>query len=501
MAGQRRVVAAEAVAEEAVLRERLLQAAGDLHRRAGVTRHRRGGHGHRVRHGGGRRRHHGGGGGVADHLVRRLVGDHHVERVDEAGPQPAGEHRGAGGVVVADVGGSGAVHVQRAGLAHRRQPHPRQVVDLDLQARPLAAGRGLDALPDPPVLPRRGRGAVARDVPHDAVEPVHGGQAHPCARREAAHGEQRGILVLDMLAERRQRAGVVARVERRHELVAEHEPGRVPHDRRAADQAAGDRERHHRRHRGHPARAQRAGPPRGPAEHGQAERHSAGHRRDRGPGAQQHRQRQGRHRHDGRHGRDGGTRAQRQGDRGRGSGQGQQERHDEEVGGGAERWLQRQHLLPRGRGARHERRDGVEGGQDPGDRRRGGRERPAADQVREDEPGHDGDRRPAAQRAEHGHAGAEHQAAGDGEGGGRRAVHRDHGDEGGREGRDEHDHVDHGPPAGAGSHGAHPSALRSTRGRSSSLPSTPRVSDPWVRTSTSAPSAQVSTTVRVPTGT
>ncbi|KGM08398.1 hypothetical protein N869_10705 [Cellulomonas bogoriensis 69B4 = DSM 16987] len=259
VARQGRVLARvdQAVGEPTALGQTTLQGAGDQHRGRRRPGDLTGEQRHGVRHALRLRQAHRGGRGAADLLVARCVRDHDLGGPPGARRHALGQDGRAGRVVVAQrpgqVAGTGPGEGEGLRVPDGRQPHHRQVVHLDLDGVAGAADGGVDALPDPAELPRAVGLLRPGHVPHHTVVGVHGGQAHPRARRQPPHGQERGVVpVLDEPPEPRERGRVVTGVERGDQLLTEHETLLGLPQGRPRQGAGGPSHHEHRRERRHP---------------------------------------------------------------------------------------------------------------------------------------------------------------------------------------------------------------------------------------------------------
>src|SRR5690606_8805806 len=136
----------------------------------------------------------------------------------------------AGGTVDVQValglGRVGAGELDVVGAAHRGDPDTGVRTDLDLDGHGVVGHGRLDPLADPGEGARAGRPVVRAPGhrPHGAVVDVHGGQPQRGAGGQPADGQD-GLLavVLEVGAEAGEGAGVVVRVERRLDDLAQDE--------------------------------------------------------------------------------------------------------------------------------------------------------------------------------------------------------------------------------------------------------------------------------------
>ena len=391
---------------------------------------------------------------------------HDVDPVLETLLQPAGEHRGPRRVVVPQRA-RGVADVEGLRLPDGRQPDAVEVADRDLDARPVAAHGRLDLAAHPAELARRLRGAVARDVPHDAVVPVHRGEPDARVVGQARDREEDGVgVLLDELAEGRQRARVVPRVERRHQLVAHHEPLGAPGDQRCAEDPRRDGDGHQGAGRDHASSTQEPGTPGRPRQQHDHQHDSRDDGRDGGPaGAEDdhgdrhgHRDQRRRRRHST------GARPQGHRDGERRPDQRQDVHRDQEGAVRPDRRLEGQHLLPGRRGAPRQVERGLRRRHHPADRRAGCGERAAGQHEHDDQHRDDRDRGPPARSTDPRHRGAQQQSADQRGQRGPTAVDRQQGHERQGQGADEAHDVD---DRAADRSRRHEVTRRSRRGRSS----------------------------------
>src|SRR5690606_7501004 len=320
--------------------------------------------------------------------------------------------------------------------------------------------------------------------PHGAVVDVHGGQPQRGAGGQPADGQD-GLLavVLEVGAEAGEGAGVVVRVERRLDDLAQDEARLLAAGEQPGAGAAGrgDGEEHEHRER---AALQAPGAPGRPDEPAEAADEGERQGGRLGGGAEEDRHRE----HDG--GRDQRPRrppgAQRDGDGDEGGEEAEEVGRGEQVVQGAGRRGEGEDLLPGRHRPAADRPDRLRRGHEAGERGAGGAER-GAEHPGDEEGRQHRERRPPPPRAEGGHEGAEEHAADRGGGEPATGVDRHEREEGEEHEPGGDEHVEHAGAQEAQVAAHRRSALRKPRRSSASSPMVSTVTTPTLCTAVRAP--------------